>query len=212
MKTKNHSGKKWMISALALGMALMLTGCYKPNSRSEVEEYVKNSVPEKVSLVGYEEQSSKSGTVYCYIFKSDSRDLEFRAFSSRGGGAIGGYTIDQYYDVGRDEYYLEKMRPYLTSCGYSEMTLKPNDTRVSRNMYLTDDAAARKIAGTLAKCNTIVAEQWNYQPGADLTKHDAVGISFYFYPYEGSKDVMGEYALNGMDDADTIYKTISLYL
>ena len=117
----NNRVKKTLISMAVLGMAFFLLGCYKQQTQGEVEEYVANTVPEKAKLVGYEEQQSKSGTVYCYIFKSESRDLEFRVFSSRGGGAIGGYTLTQYYDVGRDNYYLEKMRPLLTSCENSEM-------------------------------------------------------------------------------------------
>ena len=142
---KNNRVKKTLISMAVLGMAFFLLGCYKQQTQGEVEEYVANTVPEKAKLVGYEEQQSKSGTVYCYIFKSESRDLEFRVFSSRGGGAIGGYTLTQYYDVGRDNYYLEKMRPLLTSCENSEMYVKPDAYMVSQKMYLEDEADARAM-------------------------------------------------------------------
>ena len=204
----NHYIRKTLISMAVLGMAFFLLGCYKQQTQGEAEEFVANTVPEKAKLVGYEEQQSKSGTVYCYIFKSESRDLEFRVFSSRGGGAIGGYYLTQYYDVGRDNYYLEKMRPYLTSCENSEMYVKSDADRVSQKMYLEDEADARAIAGVLAECNTIVTEQWHYQPGADLTSRDVVGISFYFYPSTDAKGIIGKYELNGKDDEDKIYNEL----
>ena len=56
-----------------------------------------------------------------------------------------------------------------------------------------------------------MTEEWEYQPGADLTKDDVLGIAFNCYPELSDKKV-GSYYLNGMDDEEEIYKKLEAML
>ena len=106
---------------------------------------------------------------------------------------------------------MEKMRPILASCENSRMYSTPDKNDVSTKFYLDNASDARAIAVVLAECNSIVTEQWQYQPGADLTDRDVVGITFYFYPKKSDKNI-GSYTLNGLDDEKEIYKKLEAML
>ena len=194
-----------------LCLVLCMVGCSRPQSKQEVVDYVAQNVPEAATLIDSKVKTTSTGTEYRYIFKSDSRDLEFDAFSSIGTGGLGGYKISVYYNLGRDDYYLEKMRPILASCENSRMYSTPDKPNVSTKFYMEDASDARAIAGTLAKCNPIITEQWQYQPGADLTDRDVVGIGFNFYPRKSDRS-LGTYYLNGVDDEEEIYKILEAML
>lgn len=139
------------------------------------------------------------------IGKKLHRDLTFYAFSTIGGSSLTGYHLSQYYDIGRQDYYLEKMRPILSGCMNSEMSLKPDAEIVSRKLYLQDEHDAKYLATILAQCNDIVKEEFEYQPGADLSKKDVLGIYFTVYPSAGSNEKLGFYYLNGIDNEDAVY-------
>lgn len=194
-----------------LFLTTCMVGCNKPQSQQEIVDYVAANVPESATLVDHKVQRSSTGTEYRYIFKSDSRDLEFDVFSSIGTGGLGGYQISDYYSLGRDKYYLEKMRPILGACPNSRMYSTPDKREVSTKFYLDNTSDAKVIAEALAKCNEVVTEQWEYQPGADLTDRDVVGIAFNFYPKKSDKKT-GSYYLNGLDDEEEIYKQIEAML
>lgn len=201
--------KKILITILPLAV-LFFAGCYnKPHTQKEVEEYVANNVPEDCELIDHYEQQTKNNEIeYVYVFKSKSRDLQFYAFSSIGGSSLTGYHLSAYYDVGRENYYLEKMRPILSECMNSEMSLKPDSEIVRKKIYLHDETDAKYLAKFLAECNDIVKEEFNYQPGADLTQKDVLGICFTVYPSAGSNEKLGYYYLNGKDDEDAVYQEL----
>ena len=73
------------------------------------------------------------------------------------------------------------MRPILSGCRNSEMSLKPDSEIVFRKLYVQDETDTKYVATFLAQCNDIVKEEFNYQPGADLTQKDVLGINFIVY-------------------------------
>ncbi len=205
---------KKRITAVILAILCLLfcmAGCSRPQTQEEIEDYVAANIPEAATVIDHKVKKTSTGTEYRYTFKSDSRDLEFDAFSVIGTGGLGGYKITEYYSLGRDEYYLEKMRPILASCENSRMYSSPDKNDVSTKFYLDNASDARAIAAVLAECNPIVTEQWQYQPGADLTDRDVVGITFNFYPKKSDKSI-GSYTLNGLDDEKEIYKKLEAML
>ncbi|MCR5108533.1 MAG: hypothetical protein K6B28_10275 [Lachnospiraceae bacterium] len=200
--------KRILITVLTF-VLLILAGCHnKPNTQKEVEEYVAANVPEESELIDHYEQQTNNGTEYVYVFRSKSRDLEFYAFSTIGGSSLTGYHISEYYKNGLENYYLKKMRPILIECTNSEMSVKPDAETVSRNLYLKDETDAKYLAPFLAKCNDIVKEEFEYQPGADLSQKDVLGLYFFIYPSAGSKEKLGFYYLNGKDDEDAVYQKL----
>lgn len=205
-KTENCLRKKGKLITVLLVTIFALTGCYnKPHTQKEVEEYVAENVPEESECIDHYQQKTRNGMEYVYIFRSKSRDLTFYAFSTIGGSSLTGYHLSQYYDIGRQDYYLEKMRPILSGCMNSEMSLKPDAEIVSRKLYLQDEDDAKYLATILAQCNDIVKEEFEYQPGADLSKKDVLGIYFTVYPSAGSSEKLGFYYLNGIDNEDAVY-------
>ncbi len=203
--------KKVLITITVLPLSiLVLSGCYnKPHTQKEVEEYVAQNVSEESELIDhYEQETNTNGTEYVYVFKSKSRDLTFYAFSTIGGSSLTGYHLSEYYDVGREDYYLEKMRPILSGCMNSEMILKTESEIVSKKLYLQDETDAKYLATFLAQCNDIVKEEFKYQPGADLSQKDVLGIYFTVYPYMGANEKLGVYYLNGKDDEDAVYREL----
>ena len=189
-------------------LLLCMVGCSRHPSQEEIEEFVVANIPEASTFVDDYVRQTKNGMEYHYTFKSDSRDLEFDVVSSKG---TGGYQISEYFSLGRQNYYLEKMRPFLASCENSRMYKTPDKPDVSTKLYMDNSSDAKRIAVVLAKCNEIVTEEWEYQPGADLTKDDVLGIAFNCYPELSDKKV-GSYYLNGMDDEEEIYKKLEAML
>ena len=211
-KTMKKIFKRIQIAFLVC-VILILAGCYnKPHTRKEVEEYVAKNVPEEAELIDSYEQKTNNGTEYVYVFQSKSRDLQFFAFSTVQGSSLTGYSLSEYYTVGREDYYLEKMRPILSGCMNSEMCLDPDAKKVSRKLYLEDETDAKYLAPFLAKCNDIVKEEYGYQPGADLSKREVLGIYFDLYPSAGSKDKLGYFYLNGEDDEEAVYRELLTFL
>lgn len=186
-------------------LLLCLAGCNKSQSQEEIEEYVAVNVPEASTLVDSYVRQTKKGMEYHYMFKSDIRDLEFDVVSAMGTG--GQYEITEYFSLGRQNYYLEKMRTILASCENSRMHKTPDKTDISTKLYLDNSSDAKRIAPVLAKCNEIVTEEWEYQPGADLTENDVLGIAFNCYPELSDKKI-GSYYLNGTDGEEEIYKKL----
>ncbi len=202
--------KKVLISITVLSLSvLVLSGCYnKPHTQKEVEEYVAQNVSEESELIDHYEQETTNGTEYVYIFKSKSRDLTFYAFSTIGGSSLTGYHLSEYYDIGLEDYYLEKMRPILSGCANSEMILNPESARVSKKLYMQDETDAKYLATFLAQCNDIVKEEFKYLPGADLSQKEVLGIYFTVYSHMGAKEKLGVYYLNGIDDEDAVYREL----
>lgn len=60
------------------------------------------------------------------------------------------------------------------------MCLKPDAEKVSKKIYLQDEYSAKNLAAPLAECNDIVKEEFEYQPGADLSRRDVLGITLLF--------------------------------
>ena len=201
--------KRFLIAVLPITI-LVLSGCHnKPHTIKEVEEYVAANVSEDSELIDhYEQQTKNNGIEYVYVFKSKSRDLTFYAFSTIPGSSLTGYSLSQYYDLGRKDYYLEKMRPVLSGCKNSEMSLKPDSEIVFTKLYLQDEADAKYLATVLSQCNDIVKEEFIYQPGADLTQKDVLGIYFTVYSSTDKKEKLGYYYLNGKDDEDAVYQEL----
>lgn len=50
------------------------------------------------------------------------------------------------------------------------MWLKPDAEKASQKIYLQDEYSAKNLAAPLAECNDIVKEEFEYQPGADLSR------------------------------------------
>ena len=204
---KNHL--KRILIIIFPSALLVFSGCYnKPHTQKEVEEYVAENVPEESECIDHYEQETRNGIEYAYVFRSKSRDLEFYAFSTIGGSSLTGYHLSEYYNLGREDYYLEKMRPILSGCMNSEMCLKPDAEKVSQKIYLQDEYSAKNLAAPLAECNDIVKEEFEYQPGADLSRRDVLGIYFTVYPRAGSNEKLGFYYLNGKDDEDAVYREL----
>ncbi len=200
--------KRILITVFPLAI-LVLSGCYnKPHTQKEVEEYVAQNVPEESECIDHYEQKTRNGIEYVYVFRSKSRNLIFNAYSTIGGSSLTGYHLSVYYDIGRQDYYLEKMRPILSGCMNSEMSLQPDAGIVSRKLYLQDEHDAKYLATILAQCNDIVKEEFGYQPGADLSQKDVLGINFTVYPSAGSNEKLGSYYLNGKDDEDAVYREL----
>ena len=200
--------KRILITMFALTVPV-LSGCYNhPHTQKEVEEYVAENVPEESECIDHYERQTRNGTEYVYVFRSKSRDLTFYAFSTIGGSSLTGYSLSEYFDIGREDYYLEKMRPILSGCMNSEMSLTPDAEIVSKKLYLQDEYGAKYLAKFLAQCNDIVKEEFEYQPGADLSQKDVLGIYFTVYPFAGSNEKLGFYCLNGKDDEDAAYREL----
>ena len=204
---KNHL-KRILITMFPIAV-LALSGCYnKPHTQKEVEEYVAENVPEESECIDHYEQNTSNGIEYVYVFRSKSRDLTFYAYSTIGGSSLTGYHLSEYYDIGRKHYYLKKMRPILSGCMNSEMSLRPDVETISPKIYLKDEYDSKYLATFLAQCNDIVKEEFGYQPGADLSQKDVLGIYFTVYPSAGSNEKLGFYYLNGKDDEDAVYREL----
>ena len=185
-------------------------------TREEINQFVADTIPEEAKIVNYEEVQTNNGISYRYTFRSTTRDLEFDVFSSVPGGSLTGYETSEYYDLGRDAYYKEKMRSMIEACPNSEMYNYPSDsyvqTYISLNFYMEDEEDAKAIAKIAAYGNQIVTEQWNYQPGEDLTKREVVGLYFGLYDDVGFKSRLGSYYLNGLDSEEEIYAKLKAML
>ena len=88
------------------------------------------------------------------------------------------------------------------------MSLKPDSEIVFTKLYLQDEADAKYLATVLSQCNDIVKEEFIYQPGADLTQKDVLGIYFTVYSSTDKKEKLGYYYLNGKDDEDAVYQEL----
>ena len=73
----------------------------------------------------------------------------------------------------------------------------------------TSDEEMRETAKVIADCNRIVADQFNYTPDADLTSPKIMYIRMLVLYESNSGDTMHGYALNGIDDEETVYRSIS---
>ena len=73
-------------------------------------------------------------------------------------------------------------------------------------MLIKNEADAKFLATVLSQCNDIVKEEFIYQPGADLTQKDVLGIFFTVYSSTDKKEKLGNYYLNGKDDEDAVYQ------
>ncbi len=51
-----------------------------------------------------------------------------------------------------------------------------------------DETDAEYLAAFLAQCNDIVKEEFKYQPGADLSQKEVLGIYFTVYSHMGAKE------------------------
>jgi len=201
--------KSAIVLAVTLCLMIFLVGCDGHHSQREVEEFVADNVPEAATLVDDHVKQTKNGIEYRYTFKSDSRDLEFDVYSSKGTGRV--YQLSEEYSLGREKYYLEKMRPLLGACENSRMFETPDKREVSVRLEMDNSSDARAIAGVLAECNAIVTEEWQYQPGADLTDPDVLGLAFKLFTRNSYKS-FGKYYLNGLDDEEEVFKKLEAML
>lgn len=209
MKIKSI-GKNVISGLLFVAVSFLVTGCgfFSPNTQQEVEDYVKAHVPEPASVVRMEKVDTNQGKEYRYIFKSDLRDLEFDAFSAKEIGGLGNYGMSEFYSLAVADYYKEKMRDTLSACPNSGMHNDRDAKKVSMDMYMKDEADAREIAKTIAECNVIISDQWNYTPGVEITDRNICGMGFriHLFPKANSEEI--RYTLNGKDDEETIYNEL----
>lgn len=81
--------------------------------------------------------------------------------------------------------------------------------------YAENEEDMRTIAETLAGCNRIVADQFDYTPDEDLTDPYVLGIRTYVLPASMRWKKLDyprldgyKYILNGLDDEEEIYDMI----
>ncbi len=205
------SKSKKIISVISLFTILCLVtgmaGCNKPHNESEIKKYVEDNVPEEATLIHKSEDLSGANKEYVYTFESDSRNLQFNIYSVNGYSSLVGYQISNGYRSAIYDYYLDKIKPSLASCPNSEVYLNPGNQYTFNTFYIDTESDARAVAKVLEDANDIVTEQWEYQPGEDLTDTNVLGLKFFIYS-ETSNTQLGTYCLNGKDDEDVIYNKL----
>ena len=193
---RNYLYKSIIILILCL---TVISGCrVLPYTQREVEEYVADNVPEACGIVSVSKYHGVNST---YLFRSRYRDLEFYVdmASSKKHGRIllCHYASAVYY------YYYQDLIEECDKC--------PCERESPLCFHIKSEEDLKAVSRTLAKCNEIISDQWNYTPGEDLTDPNLLGVrfDFYFFEEDGSqKPGIYHYMLNGTDDAETIYNQL----
>ena len=194
--------KRYLAVLLMLFMALPVCACAGRPSQKRMEYVVETEVPESASCVSTKE----AGNDICFVFKSDLRDLTFNVYALKNDTYPGYWPRVEYAKAVRD-HYDDAIMKVLAPCRCFKNRNGTNEA-TAYEFKCTSDAEMREAAKAIADCNRIVADQFNFTPDADLTSPKIMYIRMLVL-YESDKgDTMYGYALNGIDDEETVYRSI----
>ena len=194
--------KRYLVLILMVLLVLPLCACAVRPSKKTMESIAAKMVPESAKCVS----SKDVGNDICFSFKSDQRDLIFEVYAIKNDGYPGYFPREEYAKAVRD-YYDDAIMKELAPC---RCFMRKNSTNEATAYELksTSEDELREIAKVIANCNKIVADQFEYTPGADLTSPKLMYIRMLVLNESATGDGMTTYVLNGLDDEDVILRKI----
>ena len=200
--------KKSMTWILLMLTALCLCSCNNIPTRSDAEKMVAQKVPEPAHFVAEEDGG-------IYVFVSDLRDLEFEVRTVTMQTGFGGSLLNERYSYAIRDLYTPQLSGFLEDCSYCNISQFENEGGFI-TFYIDDPSEVKEVARLIAECNTIVADQFNYTPDADLTDSTVMGIKVYILPSSERNRKISyprwddhRYYLNGLDGEDELYDIIT---
>ena len=189
---------KYKIFSMVVLVACMmfLSGCIFAPTKKEVENYVANQTDEDCRIIN----SSGNPFYKTYMFRSRERDLEFDVDADTKNGQK---NFTMHYGAGVYAYYYPRLKEE-----FENSECQTEDVFV---FHINGPADLKAVSETLANCNDILSDQWNYTPGADLTDSDFLGINIFFDIPNGNGGRTRsayKYVLNGFDDEEGIYNLL----
>ena len=204
-------GIKIVAAILALSASLGVCSCSRKPSDRTIESMAEERVEEDSRLVSQKEMSD--GSIH-YVMESRERDLTYEIIAYPVTTNFRGYWEDICYAEGVCEYYRDDVMKVVKTCPCYTVNPKA-DLGDEILFYIDTDEDAREVACVLAKCNEIVADQFNYTPDADLASPKIMGFTVRVIPgserdrvFKYSEYDLYVYTLNGLDGEEEVYKKI----
>lgn len=204
-------GIKFVAAILAISVSLGVCSCSRKPSDRTIESMAEERIAEDSRLVSQKEM--KDGTIH-YVMESRERDLTYEIVASPVTTGFRGYSEDICYAEAVCDYYRDDILKAAKTC---PCYMVNPDAGLGDDIlfYIDNDEDARAVASVLAKCNEIVADQYDYTPDADLTDPMIMHFRVRVIPGAERDRVFNHYdyvsyiyILNGLDGEEEVYNKI----